>query len=72
MQLAQLKCAYLGWGLVAAELSDGLHLQQEDAALLVQVEQVVQPVLLGPRHLCKDRWTKRGGELGIFQISEMR
>ena len=23
-------------------------------------------------HGCKDRWTKRGGELGLFQISKTR
>ena len=51
--------AYLGWGLVSMQLSHGLHLQQEEAALLVQMEQVVQPVLLGPRHLAGLRHNER-------------
>jgi hypothetical protein len=38
---------YLGRGLVSAHLGNGLHLQQEDAALLIQVEEVVEPVLIG-------------------------
>jgi hypothetical protein len=66
MLLVKSSKVYLGRGLVSTHLGNGLHMQQEDVALLVQVEEVVEPVLLGLREvpvwMCLHRQCLRQGQ----------